>query len=271
MFYFFNKLGSTIRNIGAERFVADLHSLIPASMSVESTEISMWRVNERDEEVVDIQLLGEIASNSQGDINAGLRAEFNLNVTDNLLTKMVLIARETQLIHLGTPQACRAECKGRLPFCSDRDFQVHLVSRKVNRRYVVSLYRTCRAGDFTIQEMSILRSYAETLMPLVEMHASHRRCELPRRPIPALGGAECSIDNLTIRREFESTLRSAATTLSEREIEVCVGLLSGSTFHELADELGVKSCTIETYIKRAATKLGFKGRHGLVKWMFGES
>ncbi|WGS47163.1 helix-turn-helix transcriptional regulator [Burkholderia sp. JSH-S8] len=117
--------------------------------------------------------------------------------------------------------------------------------------------------------MSLLKSYAETLMPLVEIHASHRLCELSRRPTQSLGDAESSI-GMTVRQEFESKLRSASIALSYREIEVCVGLLSGCTFRELADELGVKSSTIETYIKRAATKLGFKGRHGLVKWALGE-
>ncbi len=33
----------------------------------------------------------------------------------------------------------------------------------------------------------------------------------------------------------------------------------------------VKNSSIETYLKRAAAKLGVKGRHGLVKWMIGVS
>ena len=35
----------------------------------------------------------------------------------------------------------------------------------------------------------------------------------------------------------------------------------------VAEELGVKESTVETYIKRAAVKLGISGRHGLTKWM----
>lgn len=267
----FTKLGRVISNIGTERFAEALHSLFVTSVNVGSTKIAVWFINEREEEIVGMHPLGEFSADGRSDIDVGLLQKSVFDAVDSRLMERVLIARELHLIHFGTSATPQTEWQ-RLRSCgSDGGFQVHLVSRKLNRRYLISLYRTCGTPDYTIQEMSLLKSYAEALMPIVEIHASHRLCELARRPMQVSGDAESSIGHLTVRRKFESRLRSAAITLSDREIEVCAGLLSGSTFRELADELGVKSSTIETYIKRAATKLGFKGRHGLVKWALSES
>ena len=46
-------------------------------------------------------------------------------------------------------------------------------------------------------------------------------------------------------------------------------LLTGGTVPQMAEKLSVKNSSIETYLKRAAAKLGVSGRHGLAKWMVG--
>ena len=58
-------------------------------------------------------------------------------------------------------------------------------------------------------------------------------------------------------------------TLSVREKEVCLGLLTGGTVPQMAEKLRVKNSSIETYLKHAAAKLGVSGRHGLARWMAG--
>ncbi len=50
--------------------------------------------------------------------------------------------------------------------------------------------------------------------------------------------------------------------------QVCVGLLAGRTAPELAEQLALKVNTIESYLKRAAIKLGISGRHSLLRWMY---
>ncbi|ACR31069.1 helix-turn-helix transcriptional regulator [Burkholderia glumae] len=272
----FGKLGKIISSTGTERFTSDLHALLVGSVNVESTRITAWSVNEVKGEIVGVHLLGAFASHDQ-DIRpnqapppAVLKDELYRGMAEDPLSKRILAASDTQLIHMNTARpgegAFDAIQPGRL------GFQCHLVSRKANRRYVISLYRPDQAYDFTLQEMTFLKSCAEILMPLVEMHASHRRYAMPGRPAASADSAgDSSTRHESLRREFERRLTSASVVLSEREIEVCVGLLTGSTFREMADALGVKHSTIETYIKRAAAKLGFKGRHGLVKWVLDES
>jgi DNA-binding CsgD family transcriptional regulator len=47
-----------------------------------------------------------------------------------------------------------------------------------------------------------------------------------------------------------------------------VGLLAGRTAPELAEQLALKVNTIESYLKRAAIKMGISGRHSLMRWMY---
>jgi DNA-binding CsgD family transcriptional regulator len=55
--------------------------------------------------------------------------------------------------------------------------------------------------------------------------------------------------------------------LSSRETEVCVGLLAGRTAPELAEQLNLRVNTVESYLKRAAIKMGIGGRRSLIRWM----
>ncbi|MBW5283008.1 response regulator transcription factor [Burkholderia gladioli] len=269
----FGKLGKIISNTGTERFTSDLHALLVGSVKVASTKITAWSVNESKGEIVGVHLLGAFASHDQDIRTTILKDELERGIARDPLSMKILAASDTQLIHMNAPRHCESSSGFEaMPSCRyDRGFQCHLVSRKANRRYVISLYRPDQSYDFTLQEMSFLKSCAEMLLPLVEMHASHRRYAAGARPVADERQSSEKTRNESLRSEFEHRLSSAAVVLSDREIEVCVGLLTGSTFREMAETLGVKHSTVETYIKRAATKLGFKGRHGLVKWVLEEA
>ncbi|MNH38905.1 Bacterial regulatory protein, luxR family [compost metagenome] len=56
--------------------------------------------------------------------------------------------------------------------------------------------------------------------------------------------------------------------MSERECQVCLGLLAGLTAPEQAERLALKVNTVESYLRRAAIKLGISGRHSLMRWMY---
>ncbi len=63
-------------------------------------------------------------------------------------------------------------------------------------------------------------------------------------------------------------MQQLGLSLSNRETEVCIGLLAGRTAPELAEQLQLKVNTVESYLKRAAIKLGISGRHSLMRWMY---
>mgnify|MGYP006214157935 CR=1 FL=1 len=71
-----------------------------------------------------------------------------------------------------------------------------------------------------------------------------------------------------MRLRFDESLEQLGLSLSNRETEVCVGLLAGRTAPELAEQLTLKVNTVESYLKRAAIKLGISGRHSLMRWMY---
>ncbi|MPV68724.1 helix-turn-helix transcriptional regulator [Burkholderia sp. BE17] len=259
----FAKLGKVISSAGSERFASDMHALLAGSVPLAITGITEWTLNEPAGKVVDVQSLGASGTPRDGLRMVPPAEQVERDPAGHPLVSWIVSASDRQLIHID-PLARRGDATP--PRGTGAGFQCHLVSRKDNRRYVISLHRTLSHRDFSLQEMSFLKNFADTLLPLVEWHASTRRhgapaCGAPRDPATGAKGSE------TLRREFEARLARASVVLSARESEVCLGLLAGKMLREMADALGVKESTIETYIKRAAVKLGISGRHGLRKWM----
>ncbi|WP_446435465.1 helix-turn-helix transcriptional regulator [Pseudomonas sp. 1152_12] len=142
--------------------------------------------------------------------------------------------------------------------------QLHLTRHKDDVRYVLSVYRAHHSERFSPQERSMLQDFSTLLLPMVEKHITAiQPChQNSNTAVPHNQGIE------TLRRRIEERLAQSGLTLSKRELEVCVGLLAGRTAPELAEQLALKVNTIESYLKRAAIKLGISGRHSLLRWMY---
>ncbi|NVZ69586.1 response regulator transcription factor [Pseudomonas costantinii] len=143
--------------------------------------------------------------------------------------------------------------------------QLHLTRRKDDVRYVLSVYRSHQSESFSPQERSMLQDFSTLLLPMVEKHITAIqpcRQDSDLLVVPENHGIE------TLRRRIQERLVQSGLTLSNRELEVCVGLLAGRTAPELAEQLALKVNTIESYLKRAAIKLGISGRHSLLRWMY---
>ncbi|MFP3497954.1 helix-turn-helix transcriptional regulator [Pseudomonas sp. SIMBA_059] len=142
--------------------------------------------------------------------------------------------------------------------------QLHLTHYKDNVRYVLSVYRGQQSENFSAQERSLLRDFSTLLLPMVEKHITAidpcRQDSEP--PLPDNQGLDA------LRQRIQERLVQSGLKLSKRELEVCVGLLAGRTARELAEQLALKVNTIESYLKRAAIKLGISGRHSLLRWMY---
>lgn len=142
--------------------------------------------------------------------------------------------------------------------------QLHLSRRKDDVRYVLSVYRSHPSQSFSAQERSMLQDFSTLLLPMVEKHITAIQPGRQDSPptVPQHQGIE------TLRRRIQERLVQSGLTLSNRELQVCVGLLAGRTAPELAEQLALKVNTIESYLKRAAIKLGISGRHSLLRWMY---
>lgn len=73
-----------------------------------------------------------------------------------------------------------------------------------------------------------------------------------------------------LEQRFVDRLAQSGLKLSERERQVCLGLLAGHTAPQQAERLALKVNTVESYLRRAAIKLGISGRHSLMRWMYAE-
>lgn len=142
--------------------------------------------------------------------------------------------------------------------------QLHLTGHKDAYHYVLSVYRSSQAQSFSPQERLLLEDISPLLLPMVEKHISALQ---PRGDSAEQDGA--AIEGLaTLRLRFAERLEQSGLRLSNRELEVCVGLLAGRTAPQLAEQLKLKVNTVESYLKRAAIKLGISGRHSLLRWMY---
>nr|UXB94772.1 Lux-R [Pseudomonas syringae] len=74
-----------------------------------------------------------------------------------------------------------------------------------------------------------------------------------------------------VEDRFHERLRETGLVLSEREVQVCVGLLTGQTAVAQAKRLALKVSTISSYQRRAAVKLGISGRNALMRWIYASS
>ncbi|MGY2288768.1 helix-turn-helix transcriptional regulator [Pseudomonas sp. SDO528_S397] len=144
----------------------------------------------------------------------------------------------------------------------DAAAQLHLTRRKDDFRYVLSVYRSYPSENFSAQERSILQDFSSLLLPMVEKHITAIQPSEHPAGLAQNQGLE------TLRRRFEERLAQSGLILSTRELEVCVGLLAGRTAAEQAEQLALKVNTIESYLKRAAIKIGISGRHSLMRWMY---
>jgi len=139
--------------------------------------------------------------------------------------------------------------------CSDPT-RLHLIRRKGDARYEIQVLRANSTYGFSAFERNRLDDISPLLLPMLEKH------------IDALQPAAERATQESLEQRFLDRLAQSGLKLSERERQVCLGLLAGHTAPEQAERLELKVNTVESYLRRAAIKLGISGRHSLMRWMY---
>jgi DNA-binding CsgD family transcriptional regulator len=234
--HLFPHIGKVIASTGSRHFPRMLHDLILTQLAVDATHIRQMRV----------EPVGRASS----------RNEPEPLKEPALLAETVFSEHSAAAHHLQSPPAS----------ASAEASQLHLTRRKDGYRYVISVYRNGESQRFSAQERSLLQDISPVLLPMVEKHinALQPASLEPETPSDAAEGTGLE----TLRLRFDERLVQLGLSLSNRETEVCVGLLAGRTAPELAEQLALKVNTVESYLKRAAIKLGISGRHSLMRWMY---
>ena len=247
---FYAELGEVIAHSGHARVAEYLLHLVNKWVPIHCVDLSECTLDEPHERVIDIKRLG----------SAGQHPARPLRLPsgpDHPLWRAMLDMQDPLLIQMN------ARLNSPQPW--DNLHQCHLVSRQGDRRWVISFSRPCTERGFSLSQLSFLKRLSETLLPLLEHHAHLLRQAPCPPPEPGLALSQPS----HLQQAFYQRLSLDDISLSAREQEVCLGLLTGGTVPQLAEKLSVKNSSIETYLKRAAAKLGVSGRHGLAKWMIG--
>ncbi|AZC23862.1 MULTISPECIES: LuxR C-terminal-related transcriptional regulator [Pseudomonas] len=235
----FPHIGKVIASTGSRRFPRMLHDLILTQLAVDATHITQLRVDQ--------------AVDGHGH-----------NAVHNHHPLHGLPANDDPLLCATFPeQGSDASPMPQRRHGDANPVQLHLTGHKDSYQYVVSVYRSNQARSFSAQERTLLEDFSPLLLPMVEKHISALQ---PRGADTAQDG---SVEGLeTLRLRFADRLARSGLSLSNREMEVCVGLLAGRTAPQLAEQCQLKVNTVESYLKRAAIKLGISGRHSLLRWMY---
>ncbi|MEO6678918.1 MAG: helix-turn-helix transcriptional regulator [Pseudomonas sp.] len=260
----FPHVGKVIASTGSRNFPRMLHDLILTEVPVDATHITEQWIDDRD--------ISELSTSSIGCV--GLNNTCIDAIMDTHTVKKPYLLADDIFFEdakyqklpdfscclLAQDQSDTVPPKGAA--------QLHLTSRKNGRRYVLSVYRSHLSQGFSPQECAFLKDFSCLLLPMVEEHVAALLPSAPSRPDahialdePEHGGME------TLRQRFADRLLESGLTLSSRETEVCVGLLAGHTAPELAEQFDLRVNTVESYLKRAAIKMGIGGRRSLIRWM----
>lgn len=141
---------------------------------------------------------------------------------------------------------------------------VHLDPTQKSASYCckITVFRARPSHGFSLSERRRLRDISPFLFSILEKHMNALKMSMPR-------AEPRQPDSLEDR--FHERLRETGLTLSERETQVCLGLLAGHTAMQQAERLTLKVNTVGSYQRRAAVKLGISGRRSLMRWMYGSS
>lgn len=257
--HFYFELGELISSTGTAYFATNMLHLVDKLVPVTRVELNEWTLDQSQASVLDIKALGSAALPQDNPPPAPSEQQ-----DEHPLLKELMAMEDALLIQMN---ARTMHCKSQ-PF-AELSHQCSLVSRKSNRRCVITFYRPHRQRVFSLSELSFLKSLSHTLLPLIERHAQVNRQTPPKALHTWLPRPPEDAEQGSLQHEFNQRLSLGDINLSAREKEVCLGLLTGDTVPEIAEKLSVKNSSIETYLKRAAAKLGVSGRHGLARWMVG--
>jgi DNA-binding CsgD family transcriptional regulator len=128
---------------------------------------------------------------------------------------------------------------------------------------MIQTSRATSCPDFSSDERRRLQEISPLVFSILERHLSAKQADAKLQAL-----ADNKIN--TIEQRFHERLRLHGLRLSEREMQVCLGLLAGRTVQEQARHLMLKVNTVGSYQRRAAAKLNIKGRSSLVRWVYGD-
>ncbi|AVE03137.1 MULTISPECIES: helix-turn-helix transcriptional regulator [Pseudomonas] len=259
----FPLIGKVIASTGSRHFSRFLHDLVLTKVPVDATHITHVRIDGADGARVEPTGAGAEILSPEHMSSLIKSAQPRTPESPTALQVAKPVLAQSVASFSASAGASSKPALTPIPFSS----QLHLKSRKKEYFYIISFYRE-HIDDFSMQEQIILKDFSLLLLALVEKHINAINSQgMPDKNIAVDGLVPQNRDMDSLRQRFEARLVQSGLRLSNREKEICAGLLAGRTAPELAEALELKVNTVESYLKRAVIKMGISGRHSLIRWM----
>ncbi len=170
---------------------------------------------------------------------------------DQTLTDKQLNSNTVMIRHLAASEIVENDYRY---YCYERAGiidRLSVVNSADNGVYCFNLYRTEQSGAFSSTDIKALTRIANLLMALVIKHAR-------------LAGELSAVQTREMReQELTRRLEQLDKALTERELQVCARILLGMGSEGIALDLGIKLSSVQTYRKRAYSKLQISSQNEL--------
>ena len=242
-------LGNVAQAVGSAVFIRALYESVVQFVDCDAVHLDYERQTSTHRSVGWIGSFGR----EQDLVAQVMQLYYQSYANDDATYQSVTAEEEVKLVQI-SPQKVASELKHLFFDVVD----VHdecVVTRLINgTTYSMSVARVRRLPPFSLKELSLLKHLARVVLPL---SAAHHR----------LAGA-ISLDgvspDLTDKNPLAQWLPQLHGKLTAREAHVCSSLINGMTTQAIAQSMGVKASTVNTYAKRAFEKLGVNTRRQLV-------
>ncbi len=119
----------------------------------------------------------------------------------------------------------------------------------------LSLFRNKNQAELSLELLGRLKLMSNLILALIERHWRLTQ-----------GKAEQHTKLASVADLFRERLAVENLNLSERELKCCQAYLEGLATPQIAEQLGVKTSSIKTYLDRAYDKIGVRSRSELYQW-----
>ncbi|MFM0504879.1 helix-turn-helix transcriptional regulator [Paraburkholderia caffeinilytica] len=252
-----NAMGPVVDSAGSSRFLRHVFDCVKQFVDCDSLHMQRTRVTPRETRARRVEWIGSYASDLEM-LQRTMETYFGTFVDRDPLNDRLFDAQQVELIHLSAQAIEDTELRCLIYDVANIHDECVVVRPSNGIAYSLSICRSRRLPAFSLYELSVLKHLAQMLLPLAELHT--RMVGVP---------LDDNVNRIAPVDMLQTYLTRHSILLSSRETSVCSAFVKGMTTLSIAEAMGVKESTVETYAKRAFAKLGVNSRRGLLSLVHG--
>jgi len=251
-----NALGPVIDSVGSSRFLHELFGCVTQFADCEALHL-LRQATPQDAQPRRMEWIGSYGTDL-APIQRVMQLYFGSYANRDPLNERITGAQSVELIQVSAQAIVDIDLRRSIYDVANIHDECVVVRPSHGMVYSLSACRSHRHLPFSLYELSILKHLGQILLQLAELHT--RMIGVP---------LDDDIRNIASPDVMATYLTRRSISLSTRETSVCSEFLKGMTTMSIAEAMGVKESTVETYAKRAYAKLGVTSRRGLLSLVHG--